>query len=323
MFNTLAEHPLQSWEWGEFRKSTGVEVTRLIETDESKECIAVYQLTWHKIPKTSYQVGYLPKSALPSEEAIEYIKNEANKRKAIFVKMEPNVKAGKQFDYTPEVLLRKGKPLFTKYTFILNIERSEDEILKRMNQKTRYNVRLAEKKGVEIVKDNSEEAFEEYWRLTEETTKRQGFYSHTKSYHKKMWQMMTTSGIGQMFKAVYNGEVLTTWMIFVLNKKLYYPYGASTNKYRDTMANNLMMWEVIKHGKKMGCKEFDMWGSLGSNPDPKDSWYGFHRFKQGYGGVLTEFLGTYDIVIYPTMYEVYRLIENVRWFFLRVASKLR
>lgn len=319
-FNKLARHPLQSWEWGNFRKQTGVLVTRLIEADKKKN-LEAYQITWHKIPKTNKWIGYVPKSNFPSKEAIEEIKLEAKKRGAIFVKFEPNVKLGEEVAYQPKEFFVYGKPLFTKYTFVLNLEPNEQELFAKLNQKTRYNVRLATKKGVKILLDNSEKAFEDYWRLTEETTKRQGFYAHTKDYHEKMWKEMTSSGMGQLFKAVYQGETLSMWMVFALNSKLYYPYGASSTKHKDVMANNLLMWEVIKYGKKMKCTEFDMWGSLGNDPDKNDSWYGFHKFKQGYGGELVEFMGTFDLVIDPLWYKVYLYGEKIRWAILKIIRK--
>jgi len=320
IFNKLAKHPLQSWEWGEFRKKTGILITRLIESEDKKD-VASYQITWHRVPKTGRWIGYMPKSDFPSLEAIKKIGMEAKKRKAIFVKLEPNVRADKKTDYEPMSFFVHGKPLFTRFTFILSLNSSEDELFANLNQKTRYNVRLATKKGVKIEQDNSEETFEEYWKLTEETTKRQGFYSHTKDYHKKMWKEMISSGMGQLFKAVYEGETVSVWMVFVLNNKMYYPYGASSTKYKEVMANNLLMWEVIKYGKKMKCTEFDMWGSLGPDPDSNDSWYGFHRFKQGYGGDLVEFAGTFDLVIDPILYKIYLFAESLRWIVLRFVKK--
>lgn len=321
VFNKLARHPLQSWEWGNFRKITGVEVTRFIETKAKKD-VASYQITWHAIPKTGKWIGYVPKSEFPSEEMIEKIKSEAKKRSAIFVKFEPNERVDKKLDYDVKDFFVAGKPLFTKFTFVLDLKGSEDVLFAGLNQKTRYNVRLATKRGVTIEQDNSESAFEDYWRLTEETTKRQGFYAHTKDYHKKMWKEMTASGMGQLFKAVYQGEIVSMWMVFVLNNKLYYPYGASTTKHKEVMANNLLMWEVIRYGKSKNCTEFDMWGSLGNDPDQKDSWYGFHKFKQGYGGELVEFAGTFDLVVDSFSYKVYLIVEKLRWIFLRFVRRL-
>lgn len=320
VFNDLAKHPLQSWEWGNFRAQTGVEVSRFIES-EGKKDVASYQITWHKIPKSKKRIGYIPKSDFPSVEMIKRIKSEAKKRGAIFVKFEPNVKSNQKTDYKLDDFFVAGKPLFTKFTFVLDLKGSEDELFAGLNQKTRYNVRLATKRGVTIELDNSESAFEDYWRLTEETTKRQGFYAHTKDYHKKMWKEMTESGMGQLFKAVYQGEIVSMWMVFVLNNKLYYPYGASTTKHKEVMSNNLLMWEVIRYGKSKGCTEFDMWGSLGNEPDTSDSWYGFHKFKQGYGGQLVEFAGTFDLVVEPVLYKVYLFAEKLRWVVLRFVRK--
>ncbi len=81
-----------------------------------------------------------------------------------------------------------------------------------------------------------------------------------------------------------------------------------------------MMWEVIKFGKKLGLKTFDMWGALGENPDSKDPWYGFHRFKEGYGGKLVEFVGSYDLVIQPFLYQLYKVLDIFRWKLLRFSK---
>ncbi len=319
--NKVATHPLQSWEWGEFRKSTGVGVSRYLEIKDRK-IKNVFQVTWHKLPGLNKFIGYCPKSVTPSKDVVVFLSKKAKSREAIMIKFEPNEtdkEMEKVFSWGNFV---PGKPLFTKYSFVLDISKTEESLLAGMHQKTRYNLRLAEKKGVEIKEDNSLEAFEKYWELMEETTKRQGFYSHTKSYHQKMFNLMTKSGIGHLFTASYLGETLTTWMIFVLNKTIYYPYGASSSKHREVMANNLMMWEVINFGKKMGCTRLDMWGSMGPDPDPTDPWYGFHKFKQGYGADLMEFLGTYDLIVDKTGYYLYVTAEKMRWWLLRLIKKV-
>ncbi len=318
--NKVATHPLQSWEWGEFRKGTGVDVSRYLEI-ENKKIKNVFQITWHKLPGLNKFIGYCPKSVAPSEEVVGFLNKKARIKGAIMIKFEPN-----EIDIEKKAFFERGKffpgkPLFTKYSFVLNISKSENELLAGMHQKTRYNLRLAEKRGVEIREDNSPEAFERYWELMKETTDRQGFYAHTKSYHQKMFNLMTKSGKGHLFVSKYQGDILSAWMVFVLNKAIYYPYGASADKHREAMANNLMMWEVIRFGKKMGCDFFDMWGSLGPDPDPKDAWYGFHKFKQGYGAELREFLGTYDLVVDKLGYFIYNVADKMRWIVLRLIKK--
>jgi lipid II:glycine glycyltransferase (peptidoglycan interpeptide bridge formation enzyme) len=83
------------------------------------------------------------------------------------------------------------------------------------------------------------------------------------------------------------------------------------------MASTLMMWEVIKFGKKLGLSKFDMWGALSKNPDPKDPWFGFHRFKQGFGPEHVEFIGSYDLVINPWQYQLYKIADKARWAMLK------
>lgn len=303
-------HPLQSFEWGEFRKKTGIKVVRT----ES------FQLTIHKIPNTPFNIGYLPKGAMPDQKLIDELKAIGKNEKCIFIQIEPNVEKGK---VSPNILISQYPnirpsfhPLFSKYTFVLNLTKSEDELLKNMHSKTRYNIKVAQKHGVGVIEDNSDKAFEDYIKLTKETSKRQGFYAHSEKYHRLMWKTLKGK-IAHLFVAKYKSKILAAWVVFVFRNAVYYPYGASSDENREVMASNLMMWEVIKWGKKMGLKKFDMWGALRPNPNTNDPWYGFHRFKEGYGGELIEFVGSYDLVLNPFLYELYKIADKIRWLFLR------
>lgn len=332
-YNRVVSHPLQSWEWGEFREKTGVEVVRLGQFDGSK-IVNGFQITLHPIPKIPFTVGYMPKSIIPTREVFSALRDIGLLKRTIFIKLEPNIfqpaveiNQSNIFSSTKKELLdigcQFGKPLFTKYSFMLDLTKTETELLALMKQKTRYNTGLAKRKGVEIIEDNSPQAFENYLRLTfQETTKRQGFYAHTPEYHRKMWQILHPSGIAHLLTAKFEGEILVTWVVFIFNNVLYYPYGASSSKDRNIMASNLMMWEAIKFGKAHGCHSFDMWGSLGPDPDPKDPWIGFHRFKEGYGSTLMEFVGTYDFVIDQPKYQLYNIADNLRWKLLKFKAKL-
>lgn len=323
-FDKLAAHPLQSWAWGEFREKTGVTVLRLGRYQKGR-LMETAQVTIHPIPHLPWKIGYWPKGVVPSKTMVEAVKKELRHRRAVLVKLEPNILAAdgaeKMAGFKGRIGMVKGRSLFTKWSFWLDLTKGEDTLLAEMRQKTRYNTRLAEKKGVTIMEDNSQAAFDEYWWLTEETTKRQGFYAHTRKYHQLMFDTLRQSGIAHLFKAVHEGKTLVTWIVFILNGVIYYPYGASTRDDRNVFASNLMMWEVIKFGKQNGCKLFDLWGSPGPNPKPNDPWAGFHRFKEGYGAKLVEFVGTYDLIINPLLYWPYRVGEEVRWVILRVVRK--
>ncbi|OGG14736.1 hypothetical protein A2773_03925 [Candidatus Gottesmanbacteria bacterium RIFCSPHIGHO2_01_FULL_39_10] len=322
-FNKLALHPLQSWEWGEFREKTGVKVIRLGRYDDNK-LTETAQITLHPIPHTTYSIGYFPKGILPSHEMLEKLVEVGKQYKCIFIKLEPNIEkhlVRQLADQNSELNIQPSPhPLFTKYTFQLDINRNEEELLKNMHNKTRYNIRVAEKHEVTVTEDDSQEAFEEYLRLTFETTRRQKFFAHDRRYHKLMWETLSKSDIAHLFTATYQDKILVAWIVFLFNGVVYYPYGASSSEHRNVMASNLMMWEAIKWGKKNDAKLFDMWGALGPDPDPQDPWYGFHRFKEGYGAKLTEFVGSYDLVINPYLYTIYNFMYRVREVFLKLKS---
>jgi len=334
-FNKLALHPLQSWEWGEFRLKTGIKVVRIGRFTNNK-LAETAQITIHPIPFTSGNIGYLPKGGIPSKEMIEKLIDLGKQKKCIFIKLEPNIK--KDFGFRISDfgfnLVPSPHPLFTKYTFQLDLTKTEEELQKNMHPKTRYNIRLAQKRGVVVKEDNSQKAFNNYLKLMLETTKRQKFYAHDEKYHRLMWETLKTKNLelrtknsgnklsAHLLTASYQGKILVTWILFLFNNILYYPYGASSTEHKEIMASNLMMWEAIRFGKKHGAKIFDMWGSLGPNPSPEDPWYGFHRFKQGYNPQLVEFVGSFDLVVNRNLYSIYNVSHKIRELFLKIKSNI-
>lgn len=311
-------HPLQSREWGEFREKTGVEVVR------GKN----FQLTIHKIPYTPWSIGYLPKGPLPTKQTIDELKKIGEENRCIFIQLEPNVEVSEKFKVQSVKLgLRPSlKPLFTKYNFVIDLTKSEEELLAVMHPKTRYNIRVAQKNGVTVEQRTDDEAFKTYLKLYFETTKRQKYFGHTSEYHRLLWETLTNHQLlitnhqltPYILIASYKGIPLTAWLLLQYKDTLYYPYGGSSEQYKNVMASNLVMWEAIKLGKKLGCKTLDLWGALGPNPDQNDAWYGFHRFKQGYGGRLVEYVGSYDLVLNPILYWGFHLINKLRWIVLRL-----
>lgn len=331
-YNAVVHHPLQSYEWGEFREKTGVKVIRRGIFEKNK-LVAGFQLTIHQIPKTPFTIGYLPKSELPTKDIIAALQEIGKDENCIFIQLEPNaIKAINGEDTTESTwkyrklgLQIAAHPLFTKFTFILDLSKSEEELLKDMHQKARYNIKVAKKHNVEVQEDNSQKAFAAYWNLTEETTTRQKFYTHTKKYHELQWETFPhitgkNALSSHLFTAKYDGKILTTLLFFIFRDTLYYPYGASSNEHRNVMHSNLAMWEGIRMGQKLGLKKFDMWGALGPNPDPKDSWSGFHNFKEKFGPDHIEFLGSYDLIINPLLYQSYKVADKLRWLYLRLKK---
>lgn len=308
IYNNSVTHIIQSWEWGEFRKSLGLPLLRYGIFEDGK-LVEAFQLTLHKIPFFNSYVGYLPKGPFPSEKLAKALNLIGKQNNCAFIKIEPNILAKDSHKITSDFKL-SPKTLFTKYNFVLDVTPSEEELLKNMHPKTRYNLRLAEKKGVKVEERVDDEAFKIYLDLYFETTRRQNYHGHDKNYHKKVWETLKKEGMVRLLIAFYNNEPITAWMLINFKDTLYYPYGGSSNKYRDVMSNNLVAWEAIRLAKKLKLKKFDMWGALSPNPNPSHPHYGFHRFKQGYGANLEEYLGTYDLILNPLIYYPFTFIDK-------------
>ena len=180
-----------------------------------------------------------------------------------------------------------------------------------MKSKTRYNIRLAEKKGVEIREMSTDEGYAIFEKLYFETCRRQGYHGHTPLYHKTMWNALKPTQ-AHILIAFLGETPLAAYELLYFKNRFYYIYGSSSLLHKNVMAPNLLMWEAIRLGKKLGAETFDMWGSL--SPEYKDShsWSGFTRFKEGYGTEFTHLSEGYDLVINPLLYLIYNFAYSIR-----------
>jgi lipid II:glycine glycyltransferase (peptidoglycan interpeptide bridge formation enzyme) len=318
-YTDLVRHPVQTWEWGDFQESLGHKVYRLGVFDQNK-MVSAYSLSFHKIPRTNYSIGTILRGPDVTDETIINVSKIAQDEKAIFVKFEPDVISKTGYNF-PNFLI-SPKVAFYPHTFIVDLTKTEDELLATMHPKTRYNIRLANRYNVNVQDSTTDAGFKIYLNLLFDTTKRQGFYLHTRSYHQRLWQLLKNTGKVRIMTASFQGQPIASFMLFIEKDRLFYPYGASLDTNREVMAPTLLMWEVIKLGKSLKLKSFDMWGCLGPNAKEIDNGYGFHRFKQGYGGELVQYVGTYDLIINPQLYKLYNLVDKYRWRLLRLKAGL-
>lgn len=330
-YNRLIRHPVQTWEWGDFQISQGHKVYRLGVFDNNK-LVSAYSVSFHQIPKAGYSIGTVLRGPKIDQDMITNIKKIAVDEKAVFVKFEPDsymrlYDSLGQFQTVGEApqfpdLFVSPKVAFYPFSYVVDLTKSEEELLAAMHTKTRYNIKIANRYNVKVEENTTDEGFEIYLKLLFDTTRRQGFYLHSEEYHRDLWRTLKPLHKVHIMVASYNNEPLSASMLFVQGNKLFYPYGSSLDTHREVMAPTLLMWEVIKFGKSLGLKTFDMWGSLGPDAKETDQGYGFHRFKQGYGGQLVQFLGTYDLVIQPQLYQLYNLVDKYRWKVLRLKADL-
>lgn len=300
----MYKHILQSLEWGGFKTKFG---TKAVLVDG-------IQYTLHKLPKTKLYYAYCPK-VNPKDINWEPLQDSLEENSCFAIKFDvPHVIRGSKeekealdiFDSQRNIVKAK-KSIFTQNNVVMDISKDETELLANMHQKHRYNIKYALKNGVEVYEDTSENGFEIFYKLIEETGRRQKFLNHPKSYYKEILGLMGSKGIAHLLIAKHQNEPLAAWMLFTYNNVLYYPYGGSTNKNRNLQASNLIGWEAIKLGKANGCNIFDMWGACKDINDTTDPEWGFTNFKLKFGGAYVKYMDSYDLVLNKPIYQAFEV----------------
>ena len=312
---------LQSWEWGEFHKKVSGDVWRLGVLDNGKlvaaAAIIKKQLPMGKSyfycprgPIVNYELS-ITNYQLILESLFNEINNIAKNEGVMFLRFDPPASYKLQ---TISYKLNKTLDVQPSKTLILNLSKSEKELLKNMRQKTRYNIRLAEKKGVKII-DAGLDRFEDFWRLMGETSERDNFRTHGINYYKAMLadpeglRARRPSGSAmaiKLFIAEYRKKPIAANIVSFFGDTATYMHGASSMNYRNVMAPYLLQWRAIKLAKKSGRKYYDFYGV-----DEK-KWPGVTRFKKGFSGRAVNYPGTFDLIFDSSWYNVYKMVRRVR-----------
>ncbi len=284
---------LQSWEWGEFQE-------RSIRLSVDGTCVQgfVYELPFGQT------FTYWPRLEIRDWrlEIDLFLK----KQGFLFARVEPK----KQITNHQSLVTKCRQP---QHTLILDLTKTEEALLNEMHSKTRYNIRLAEKKGVEIKEEKNVDWF---WKLNEETTARDGFKSHGKTYYEKMLEM----SIVHQLTAFFDGKPIASHIYIAWNGRCTYLHGASSNEYRNVMAPYLLQWESIKFAKKFGNTEYDFWGVAA----PKEGGKRFHtyswdesdtlsnvtRYKAGFGGQVVSYPDAFEVSLKPVLYGLFRFMKK-------------
>lgn len=206
-----------------------------------------------------------------------------------------------------------------KQLFIIDISGSQEDILSQMKPKTRYNIKLAIKRGVQIELieniNNNKKRQEEFLDLIEKTADRKGIVFHPKEYYRKMLENIQNDNL-KLYVAKYNNKIIAGAIMAVYGEMAIYLHGASDDNDKNVMAPFLLQWQMIKDAKKLGALKYDLGGvSIGEDDKEREQkWSGVTRFKQGFAknNQPIEFSGSYDIVVSPFRYWMYRVIQRIK-----------
>jgi len=305
--NFLSQNPnahlLQSGEWGELKSAFGWRPVRIVNGDLG------VQILFRKSP-FGFTVGYIPKSNV-DKSLLPEIDSACKQNRAIFLKIEPDSWAVSPLPVGEGLGVRVSPHnIQPPRTIVIDIRSTEDEILAKMKPKTRYNTRLAIKKGVTVRAWDDIQAFHKMMLIT---GGRDEFGIHSQEYYERAYELLQPNGLGEILVAEYEGKPLAALLVARNGDRAYYLYGASTNEERNRMPTYLLQWEAIKWAKERGCEEYDLWGvpdedeeTLETNFETRhDGLWGVYRFKRGFGGELKRAAQALDRVYNPLLYWAY------------------
>jgi len=324
-------HIYQSYEWGEFKRGLGWKPVRLV-IERDGAVVGLGQFLCWGTPFVSGKLFYSTKGPwLPwdDEEAVatffKGVQTAARREGAHTIKIEPEVVEGRErvAALLSDLGFRKFRwDLNFKATMILDLSPSEEDLLANMKGKTRYNIRLAARKGVVVVEDDSPEARGRFWRMLEETAVRDGFVLRRRpEYQFALWQAMYDADRAHLFFAEHDGIRLAGMLIYTFGRKYWYALGASTGERRNVMPTYLLQWEVMRWAKARGLDQYDMVGMpTVDNLNEGDPLWGVYRFKAGFGGGVADFIGCLDLPVGRARARLWNVVEPV---YYRVYQRLK
>ena len=303
----LDAHLLQTSAWGNFKAEFDWQPVRVLAGETGA------QVLFRKLP-LGFTFAYIPKGPVGPDWANLWpeIDRVCRKKRAVLLKVEPDLHE----PVSPWTMAQfKGfyadaDPIQPRRTLILDLEGEESQWLARMKQKTRYNIRLAEKKGVTV---RASQDLPTFYRLMESTGQRDGFGVHSQQYFQRAYDIFFPVGMCELFLADYEGRPLAGLMVFARGSRAWYFYGASNDEERNRMPAYLLQWEAMLWARARGCQVYDLWGVPDADEetleagfgDRADGLWGVYRFKRGFGGTLVRSAGAWDRVYLP-VYPFYR-----------------
>lgn len=305
-------HLLQTTEWGQLKTAFGWDAIRLLSGHTG------VQILFRRLP-LGFSLAYLPKplpSAYQSPDLWEEVDALCRRKRAVFLKLEPDEWQEPPSPHPSPVSRLTG--FFPSWhniqpprTVVVDLCGSEDDVLARMKQKTRYNIRLALKKEVTVRPWDDLAGFH---RLMLVTGGRDGFGVHALQYYQRAYDLFHPAGMADLLLAEYDGRPLAALMVFARDGRAYYLYGASSDEERNRMPTYLLQWEAMRWARARGAEEYDLWGVPDADEATleaqfegrRDGLWGVYRFKRGFGGEVMRAHQALDRIYNPLLYRAYQ-----------------
>ncbi len=363
-------HLLQTSQWADFKARFGwlpyyliweegqggwqMHVSRKAEINTEEPSAAGLLLERETFP--GLRILYMPKGPLLadwsnqalSKKVLDDLADFSRERKALQLKIDPDLEIGRgvageevqeceRGKGFQELLRGKGwvysrEQVQFKNTVLVDLKEDEDQILARMKSKTRYNIKLSGRKGIQIRLGNIQD-LPILYRMYAETSRRAGFTIRGESYYLSLWKsfmdVAPESIAGPKARPIiaeFEGQMVAAAVIFMFGERSWYLHGMSLTEHSEKMAPHLVQWEAMRWAKSQGCEVYDMWGAP-DQLDESDPLWGVYRFKRGYGGDISLTIGAWDYPARPIGYTAYnrwlpRILDIMRWFRDRRTSQI-
>jgi lipid II:glycine glycyltransferase (peptidoglycan interpeptide bridge formation enzyme) len=313
-------HILQTSPWGMLKSQFGWSDGRLGLTD-GNNLVAGAQFLLRRLPGGLGRVAYVPKGPVvdwadvaQTRQLVSVLDEAAQSRGAVILTVEPDLQDSPGHrDRLSALGFRPSSfgAVQPRRTLIVDITADEDNVLLAMKSKTRYNIRLAGRKGV-TVREGDPGDVSTFNALLAATAERADFGIHPPGYYEAAYRLFVRRGWARLLLAEVEGDTVAGVMVFALPPRSWYLYGASISAHREKMPTYLLQWEAMRWSKGIGCRSYDLWGI----PDEEvvvledqftkrsDGLWGVYRFKRGFGGELVRSVGAWDRVYAPLRYRL-------------------
>lgn len=306
-------HLLQSGAWASLKSQFGWEPHFFVENDCGAQVLV-------KSYPLGFKFAYLPKGPVGSEWTLIWPAiHKFCKQEGVFsLRVEPDCwESDYLYNKKKLVGFHRSTPIQPTRTLLIDLTPSEDKILSCMKQKTRYNIRLAGKKGVKV---NSSKNIGLFFSIMKVTGERDEFGIHGQEYYQNAYEAFSKNNACELFIASHEKKSLAGIMVFMQGERAWYLYGASNDEERERMPTYLLQWEAIRWAKNKGCVEYDLWGVPDEDEEileknfttRSDGLWGVYRFKRGFGGKLMRSIGAWDYIYLPFRYKLFNFIIEKR-----------
>jgi len=320
-------HLLQSWAWGELKSDFGWLPIRLAAVDHG-DIAAAAQVLFRRLPLGLVSTAYMPRGPMlsqsfslhsPDSELMQAVLSTCRRHHAVSLKLEPewpDSDLSRQWMSTWRFVASPWS-VQPRRTVLVDLRPDDDDILAQMKPKTRYNIRLAERKEITVSQGTADD-LADFHRLLLVTGERASFGVHTLEYYRCAWTLFHDRDSVALFVAKHAGRTLAAILVIAWGKTAYYMYGGSSDEERPRMPTYLLQWEAMRWARARGCQLYDLWGipdvdesEIGEDIQSAEAsgvlshgMGGLYRFKRGFGGREVRYVGTYDAICNPVLYPL-------------------